>query len=422
MESQSSTTTTSTKTKQDNMPSSQSTSVDKTSTTSNANPTLSIPNPAYSPLIQQHVTNAAAIIASNHLTRNMFIVEVFKKCSEIALWEKKTGKTAPELLPESPKPTGESPHSSHNVQHITPEGDDVLNRYIKKYSMPKISTNTVIVSSTLGEETPSTTTSNPTEGSTSHAECRRTNRRATVNKTSSSMMKNEVEQSLPNQAKTLFAPVGIAEDLARIQLILCEEIKTEIQAVKKSIAAIPFDDRQRKITEATTLLEERMTRLEEQYSELKDILKQKTMQNYIANPALLEHWKPGDMVNKHSLWTTLRLVLNKVASENSTELFPSDGQPRPSMSTEQQEQYKVLTEVMTEMFHQCRFLSEAEVIELDNYEDFLKVLHHHTFMGNVSTIQLTHFIMLMVYMSFCRLNPYTKCMTDEEAVLLKIAV
>ena len=422
MESQSSTTTTSTKTKQDNMPSSQSTSVDKISTTSNANPTLSIPNPAYSPLIQQHVTNAAAIIASNHLTRNMFIVEVFKKCSEIALWEKKTGKTAPELLPESPKPTGESPHSSHNVQHITPEGDDVLNRYIKKYSMPKISTNTVIVSSTLGEETPSTTTSNPTEGSTSHAECRRTNRRATVNKTSSSMMKNEVEQSLPNQAKTLFAPVGIAEDLARIQLILCEEIKTEIQAVKKSIAAIPFDDRQRKITEATTQLEERMTRLEEQCHEMKGILKQKTILNYIANPALLEHWKPGDMVNKHSLWTTLRLVLNKVASENSTELFPSDGQPRPSMSTEQQKQYKVLTEVMTEMFHQCGFLSEAEVIELDNYEDFLKVLHHHTFMGNVSTIQLTHFIMLMVYMSFCRLNYYTKYMRDEEAVLLKIAV
>ena len=77
---------------------------------------------------------------------------------------------------------------------------------------------------------------------------------------------------------------------------------------------------------------------------------------------------------------------------------------------------------MTEMFHQCGLLSEAEVIELDNYEDFLKVLHHHTFMGNVSTTQLTHFIMMMVYMSFCRLNHYTKCMTDEEAVLLKVAV
>ena len=195
MESQPWGTTTSTTAKQDNMPSLQSTSVDKTSITSNTNPTLSIPNPTYSPLIQQYVTDAAAIIASNHLTRNMFIVEVFKKCSEIALWEKRTGKTATELLLESPKPTGESHQSSHSyssdVQHITPEGDDVLNRYIKNYSMPKISTTTVTVSSTLGEETPSTTPSNPVEVSTSHAECRRTNRRATVNKTSGSMMKNE---------------------------------------------------------------------------------------------------------------------------------------------------------------------------------------------------------------------------------------
>ena len=94
------------------------------------------------------------------------------------------------------------------------------------------------------------------------------------------------------------------------------------------------------------------------------------------------------MLIKHSLWTTLRLVLNKVASENITELLPSDGQPRPSISTEQEKQYKVLTEVMTEMFHQCGLLSKAEIIELDNYEDFLKVLHHHTFMGNVSTISL----------------------------------
>ena len=118
----------------------------------------------------------------------------------------------------------------------------------------------------------------------------------------------------------------------------------------------------------------------------------------------------------------MRLVLNKVASENITDLFPSDWYPRPIMSTEQEKQYKVLTEVMTEMFHQCGLLCEAEVIDIDNYQDFLKVLHHHTFMGNVSTTQLTHFIMLMVYMSFCRLNHYTRCMTDKEAVLLKVAV
>ena len=74
------------------------------------------------------------------------------------------------------------------------------------------------------------------------------------------------------------------------------------------------------------------------------------------------------------------------------------------------------------MFQQCGHLHEEKIIEMDNYQDFLKVLHHHTFMDNVSTTQLTHFIMLMVYMSFCRLNHYTRCMTDKEAVLLKVAV
>ena len=201
--------------------------------------------------------------------------------------------------------------------------------------MPKISTDTVTVSSTLGEETPSTTTSNPTEGSTSHAECRRTNRRATVNKTSGSMMKNEVEQSLPNQAKTLFAPVGIAEDLANIQLILCEEIKTEIQAVKESIATIPFDDVQRKITEATTLLEERMTRLEEQYSKLKDILKQRTRQNYTANPALLEQWNPGNMFIQDEIIGVTTKTTTEEADFSSAELsigYKTTAKPQMSAS------------------------------------------------------------------------------------------
>ena len=43
-------------------------------------------------------------------------------------------------------------------------------------------------------------------------------------------------------------------------------------------------------------------------------------------------------------------------------------------------------------------------------------------MGNVSTTHLTHFIILMVYMSLCRLNYYTRDLTDREADLLKEAV
>ena len=331
------------------------------------------------------------------------MVEVFKKCSEIALWEKRTGKASPELLPTSPVPTREplplntSDSYSSDVQHIPPEGDEVLNRFIKKYSMPRISNpvsgststvtascateymspktstsgsiNTVTVSSNLGEPTPTTTTSNPTEDSTPHAEWKKTTgiRTSESYNTSGSMMRKRVEQSLPNQALTLFTPVGMAEDLTKVQLILCNEIKTELKAVKESIAAISFDDVQRKVTEATTMLEERMSSLEDQYNELKELIIHRTTQNLITHPTLLDLWNPADMVMKHSPWTSMRLALNKVASENITDLFPTDW---PTISSVQEKQYKVLTEVMTEMLQQCGLLIEPNIMEMDNYQDF----------------------------------------------------
>ena len=240
--------------------------------------------------------------------------------------------------------------------------------------------------------------------------------------TSGKTMRRRIEQGLPSQAITLFAPIGMAEDLTKVQLILCKEIKTEIQEVKNLITAIPHEEIQRNFSELAILLDERMSNLEEQYGELKKIVKQGSTQSYIANPALLEHWNPGDMVIRHSPWTTMRLVLNKVASENITDLFPSDWHPRPIMSTDDEKQYKVMTELMTHMFQQCGYLQEENIIELDNYQDFLKTLQHHVFMGNVSITQLIHFMILMVYMSFCRLNHYTEYMSDRDAVLLKAAV
>ena len=151
------------------MPSSQNPTIDNKK--SNADHTLSIPNPVYSPVFQKYVTDAAEIIASSCLTRKMFIAKVFKKCSEIALWEKRTGKTSPELLPTSPVPTREtlplytSDSYSSDVQHIPPDGDEVLNRFIKKYSMPRISspvsgsTSTVTASSATEFMSPKTSTS-----------------------------------------------------------------------------------------------------------------------------------------------------------------------------------------------------------------------------------------------------------------------
>ena len=143
-------------------------------------------------------------------------------------------------------------------------------------------------------------------------------------------MRRRIEQGLPNQAITLFVPIGMAEDLANVQLILCNEIKTEIQEVENIITAFPFEEMQRNFSEMATLLDERMTNLEEQCSELKKIVKQGSIQNYIVNPALLEYWNPGDMVIKHSPWTTMRLVLNKVTSKILQTCFHQIGTQVPS--------------------------------------------------------------------------------------------
>ena len=101
------------------------------------------------------------------------------------------------------------------------------------------STYTMTVSSNPGETTTITTIANTAESSTLHAEWKKTTSVVSENyKTSGRIMRKRVEQGLPNQAITLFAPIGMAEDLTKVQLILCNEIKTEIQAVKNIITTI----------------------------------------------------------------------------------------------------------------------------------------------------------------------------------------
>ena len=90
------------------------------------------------------------------------------------------------------------------------------------------------VSSNPGETTTTTTTANTAEGSTPHTEWKNYN-------TSGKTMIRRIEQGLPNQAITLFVPIGMAEDLTKVQLILCKEIKTEIQEVKNIITSFPFE-------------------------------------------------------------------------------------------------------------------------------------------------------------------------------------
>ena len=86
-------------------------------------------------------------------------------------------------------------------------------------------------------------------------------------------------------------------------------------------------------------------------------------------------------------------MLNQVADGNISDLFPKDWQPKSPLSNIQEKYLEllteVMTEVMTEMFIQCGLVIEENVIEMENYQDFLKVLHHHSLMGNISNTQIT---------------------------------
>ena len=366
---------------------------------------IPIPKPAHTSVAHASVTDVTRLTSASPTSRKMFFEEVARRCYEVANQEE--GKE------KKPVPAPRRPTTLSVRPQNTSQSDDKQEEIPQTSATNAGSTYTMTVSSNPGEVTTTTTTTKTADITTSLPE--------NIN-TSGKTMRRRIEQGLPSQAMTLFAPIGMAEDLTKVQLILCKEIKTEIQEVKNLIAAIPHEEIQRNFSEFAMLLDERMSNLEEQYEELKKMVKQGTTQSYIANPALLEHWNPGDMVIRHSPWTTTRMVLNKVTSENITDIFPSDWNPRPMMSTEEEKQYKVTTELMTHMFQQCGYLPEENIIELDNYQDFLSALQHHVFMGNVSITQLIHFMILMVYMTFCRLNHYTEYMSDRDAVLLKAAV
>ena len=148
----------------------------------------------------------------------------------------------------------------------------------------------------------------------------------------------------------------------------------------------------------------------------------RTNQSFKMDPELLEQWNPKMLVIKRSPWTNMRLILNKIASDNIADLFSSDWAPKPCFSELQEKHFKIMSEVMTAMFHQCGILQDCDVLVIQGYEQFLKALHHHMVMGNVTISQLGQFLILMTYMSFCRMNHYTNYMKDEDSVNLGIAV
>ena len=165
-----------------------------------------------------------------------------------------------------------------------------------------------------------------------------------------------------------------------------------------------------------------MCALELTYKNLKDLILQRTTQQSQLDPSLLERWNPVDTVLRYSPWTSMWLMLNLVTEDNITDLFPNYWQTISPQSTIQQKHFQVLTEVMTELFLHCGLVVDEWVIEVTNYQDFLKVLLHHLVLGNISTTQVTQFTILMVYMSTCRMKHYSDYMEKRHAEMLKASI
>ena len=157
--------------------------------------------------------------------------------------------------------------------------------------------------------------------------------------TSGATIKKRVEEGKSIPAVTLFAPIGIAEDLSKTQYLLCGEIKEELRALKQSIDEIPFQEWSKQVQDLTKNLEIRMCSLELNHKTLKDIILQRTKQQSQLDSSLLEKWNTSETVLRYSPWTCMRLMLNLVAEYNITDFFPNDLQPVSPQSTTQQKHF-----------------------------------------------------------------------------------
>ena len=99
-----------------------------------------------------------------------------------------------------------------------------------------------------------------------------------------------------------------------------------------------------------------MKALEKNFNELKDIVMKRTNQSFKMDPKLLQQSNSTMLVIRRSPWMNMRLILNKISSDNIADLFPSDWAPKPCFSEIQEKHFKILSEVVTAMIYQCEIL------------------------------------------------------------------
>ena len=384
-------------------------------TTSNANPTVPTPAPVLTDAVQKCVDTAAEAIATHREARLIFMQGLVKRILREAYREPTSPPSVGTSLAQSvfagTPSTSRGPYPSF-VTHPNYH-DRQFHHYYPPNPISQSPTTSATTTHSAGINAIQTSTVTSTTSSTS------TTPSTSVNYSSNTVPTIAREA---HRSHTVFAPMTLVESLTKTNILLVADMKSEIQSIHNQLSTIPFEEIRNEQSQAFDQVNDKIEALEKNFTDLKDIVMKRTYQNLKMDPKLLDQWNSSMLVIRRSPWTNMRLILNKVASDNIADLFPSDWAPKPCFSDIQEKHFKVLSEVMTAMFYQCGILQDYDVLANHGYEQFLKALHHHMVMGNVTINQLGQFLILMTYMSFCRIGHYTAYMREEDAVNLEIAV
>ena len=371
-------------------------------TTSNANPTVSTPAPVLTDAVQRCVDTAAEAIATHREARLIFMQGLMRRILREAYRESTSppsiGIPLAQNVFDGIPSTSRAPYPSF-VTHPNYH-DGQIHHYYPPNSLPQSpATSAPTTTHSAGMNTSQTSPLTSTTSSTA----------TTTSTSSSNTVPTMVREA--HRSHTVFAPIDLVENLTKTNLLLVADMKSELLSMNNLLS-----------TQSTENLKTRMEALEHGFMELRELVMQRTINNLKPNPELLEVWNPSMMVLQKSNWTNLRLILNKVAEDNYPDLFPSEWDHQKLFTEMHEMHYKVFSEVMTTMFHQCGILMDCNIFEMQNYELFLKALHHHLVMGIVNMTQVGHSLILMTYMSFCRLNHYTDYLSDSEEALTEPAL
>ena len=361
--------------------------------TSNANPTVSSPAPVLTDAVQKCVDTAAEAIATHREAKIVFMQGLLKRILREAYREPTNPPSAgtPQSFAGIPSPSrGPSPCF---ITHPNYQNGQFHYYYPPVYPSPISQTPTP-----SAHTTPSSTEMNASE--TSGISTTSITSPISTPSTSSTTPSTTVHYSsntVPtvsreaHRSHTVFAPISLVESLTKTNLLLVADMKSELQSIHNQLSTIPFEEVRKEQSQSFDKVNEKMETLEKNFNELKDIVMKRTNQSFKMDPKLLEQWNSTMLVIRRSPWTNMRLILNKIASDNIADLFPGDWAPKPCFSEIQEKHFKILSEVMTAMFYQCGILQDYNVLAIHGYEQFLKALHHHMVMGNVTINQLGQF-------------------------------